>query len=574
MAGGLLRHVRGLALTRDETGRADAELLERFLGRRDEAAFAALVRRHGPMVLGVCRRILRDAHDADDAFQATFLVLVRKAGSLRRRELLGNWLYGVACRTALEAKAAAARRRRKESEVRAMPRPQAVADAAVQDWRPLLDLELRHLPDRYRCPVVLCDLQGCSRKEAARQLGCTEGTLSGRLARARRLLAQRLARHGVTLSAGALATALAGEAAAAGVPGRLVVSTVEAAALVAAGQAAAVATPVAALTEGVLKAMLLTKLKLVTVVLLAVGIAGTGAGVCLHEALAAGQEKAAKPADPAKEKQGDVVNRSSDAGTVKQLDPAAKTITITKTFAILSDGSIRETALSTTGRVLAEPTAMTLKVVLATASGQEAKHQLAPNVRVVIDGRDGKLDELTPEAPVQLTLEDGKVTRIEAVGTTIYQVLEAVDPARRTVTVGVLNDDGTRSEQSRHEVAPDAEVVIDGKKGRLADLAPGMRVRLHLSAIKPVVVRARAEGPNVDAVVRSVDPERRTVTIRLKELGLVVEKLPVAEGAAVQVGGKAATLGELRPGMRVSLRMAAETDRSRVVGIEATPRKE
>src|SRR5205085_5925220 len=114
---------------------------------------AALVRRHGPMVLGVCRRVLRDAHAAEDAFQATFLVLVRKAGSIRRRELLGNWLYGVACRTALEARAAAARRRVKESEVRAMPRPQAVADATDQDWRPLFDLELPHLPDKYRCPI-------------------------------------------------------------------------------------------------------------------------------------------------------------------------------------------------------------------------------------------------------------------------------------------------------------------------------------------------------------------------------------------------------------------------------------
>ena len=178
----------------------DGQILECFITRRDEAAFEALVRRHGPMVLGVCRRILRNTHDAEDAFQATFLVLARKAPSIGQRELVGNWLYGAAYRAALEAKAA--RRRVRERQVSAMPEPEAAAEA--QDWvdlRPVLDQELSRLPDKYRVPVALCDLQGRTRRDVARQLGIPAGTLSGRLATARRVLASRLARVGVALSA-------------------------------------------------------------------------------------------------------------------------------------------------------------------------------------------------------------------------------------------------------------------------------------------------------------------------------------------------------------------------------------
>src|SRR5262249_42961899 len=156
--------LRRAALLRDGGGMTDGQLLECFLTRRDEAAFAALVRRHGPMVLGVCRRMLHNPHDAEDAFQATFPVLGRKAATIARRELLGNWLYGVAYRTALDARAAAARRRVREKQVSEMPEPEASASEDVwRDLRPLLDEELSRLPDKYRVPVVLCDLEGRTR---------------------------------------------------------------------------------------------------------------------------------------------------------------------------------------------------------------------------------------------------------------------------------------------------------------------------------------------------------------------------------------------------------------------------
>ena len=183
-------------------GQTDGQLLARFVAARDEASFASLVRRHGPMVLGVCRRILHDFHDAEDAFQATFLVLARKATTLVVGESLGCWLYEVAYRTALEASTLSARRRSRERPMRDMPHPE-VAPAEAQDWRPLLDRELSRLPEKYRAAVVLCDLQGRPRREAARQLGVPEGTLSSRLATARQMLARRLAGCGVALSGGA-----------------------------------------------------------------------------------------------------------------------------------------------------------------------------------------------------------------------------------------------------------------------------------------------------------------------------------------------------------------------------------
>jgi RNA polymerase sigma factor (sigma-70 family) len=258
----------------------DGEFLDQFLTRHDEAAFEALVRRHGPMVLGVCRRILGDAHDAEDAFQATFLVLVRRAASVVPREQVGNWLYGVAYRTALEARRMSARRRAKEKSMPQPPQPAVAPAEAWDELRPVLDEELNRLPDKYRLPVVLCDLEGRTRRAVARQLEVPDGTLSNRLDAARRMLARRLARRGVTLSAVALAALLPQQATAA-VPPALVSSTVQSAALVGAGQATTLLLPgsVTALVEEVMKPMLWTKSKCLAALVLAVGLAGTGAGL-------------------------------------------------------------------------------------------------------------------------------------------------------------------------------------------------------------------------------------------------------------------------------------------------------
>jgi RNA polymerase sigma factor (sigma-70 family) len=169
----------------------DRQLLERFVQSHDEAAFASLVERHGPMVLSVCQRVLADANDAHDAFQATFLVLVRKADSLSNPDLLAGWLYGVAQRTAQNARVAAARRSRHERQAAAV-RPERAADDSLDDWLPLLEQELLRLPEKYRSPLVLCYLEGKTNGEAARQLGWPIGSMSSRLARGRQILHNRL----------------------------------------------------------------------------------------------------------------------------------------------------------------------------------------------------------------------------------------------------------------------------------------------------------------------------------------------------------------------------------------------
>jgi RNA polymerase sigma factor (sigma-70 family) len=258
MKNGLRKALDQLRSSLEPSGVSDAQLLKRFIAERDEAAFAALVRRHGPMVLGVCRRILHNSHDTDDAFQATFLVLVQKARSVLDRQAVGSWLYTVAFRSALEAKARNSRRHKREAQVKVMPHPE-VAPAEPRDWQPVLDQELNRLPEKYRTPVILCDLEGRPRREIARQLNLAEGTLSSRLSRGRRMLAQKLTRHGITLSGGALAMSLS--QASAGMPPSLVGLTTKSALLVAAGQMTAVSTSISVIMKGATQAMFFAKLK-------------------------------------------------------------------------------------------------------------------------------------------------------------------------------------------------------------------------------------------------------------------------------------------------------------------------
>lgn len=314
----VLRHLQKAALLPSGAGLTDGQLLERFLSQRDEAAFEALVRRHGPMVMGVCKRVIGNLHDAEDAFQASFLVLARKAASVSPREAVGNWLYGVAYRTARRANAVGARRRAHEKQVKDMPQPTTEAPDPLRELEPLLDQELSRLPDKYRLPLVLCELEGRPRKDVARQLKLPEGTLSSRLATARKMLAARLARHGQALSGGLLATLLSQSAVSASVPSALVTSTAKAASVFAAGQVApagVVSAKVVALTKGVLNTMLLTKLKIATAVVLMVGLLGGGASVLAPALWGKGQARAmdATPGEPQVKEQGNPEPREKAA---------------------------------------------------------------------------------------------------------------------------------------------------------------------------------------------------------------------------------------------------------------------
>jgi RNA polymerase sigma factor (sigma-70 family) len=267
---------------------SDAELLEQFVAGRDEtaeAAFAALVERHGVMVLGVCRRVLGNRDEADDAFQATFLVLARKAAAIARREQLASWLHGVARRASLDARARATRRKAMEKRLGAMVPVEPPDQTMASELRTILDEELARLPERHRAAIVLCELEALSRREAAARLGISEGTLSSRLARAKSRLRDRLTRRGFALSAATLAAVLNQEVHAVILPPVLVDSTIRVATLVAAGSSLAgvVSTSVATLSEGVLKAMLLAKLKFAVLGLVTLAVVSTSVGVLAQD---------------------------------------------------------------------------------------------------------------------------------------------------------------------------------------------------------------------------------------------------------------------------------------------------
>jgi RNA polymerase sigma factor (sigma-70 family) len=346
-------------------GVSDGQLLARFAAHRDELAeiaFAVLVHRHGPMVLRVCRQILGDWHTAEDAFQATFLILARKAGSIHQPELLGHWLHGVALRTAREARMRHDRRRRNES-----PREERIGAEPIDETaRPesllvcreefeALHEEVSRLPERYRIPVVLCELEGLTYREAALRLRCPVGTIGVRLRRARERLRVRLTRRGLAPTAGLIGALLGAEADSAEVPSVLVESTVQAATRLAANQAAAtgLVSPLAgALVEAVLRTMTLTPLKVALSLALAVGITATVGWGVAHRASPAllapgpGQPRAADeappPGNPAAPAPGDRLTLPSTMG-------ARLEFAVTVLHALLKSSPKREERISRDG---------------------------------------------------------------------------------------------------------------------------------------------------------------------------------------------------------------------------------
>jgi RNA polymerase sigma factor (sigma-70 family) len=267
----VLRYLCLVGNTQGAANRGDAWLLQQFVAQRDEEAFAAILERHGPLVWSVCRRVLREPADAEDAFQATFLVLVRKARSVRRLDALGAWLHRVALNIARTSRAATAKRQVHERQAAIMSEGTSGDEDLGRDWQPLLHEEVDRLPRKYRAPVILCYFQEMTHDAAARQLGWPIGTVKGRLARARNLLRTRLNRRGLTLASAALAAALAEEAATAMPPALLGTALRVATSAVSGGAVSAV---VVALAKGALQTMTTTKLVLMMLVLSAVGLLG------------------------------------------------------------------------------------------------------------------------------------------------------------------------------------------------------------------------------------------------------------------------------------------------------------
>src|SRR5262245_12821176 len=255
----------------------DGQLVDCFVKHRDEAAFAALVQRHGPMVLGVCRQVVRDETAAEDAFQATFLVLARKAGSLRSGQAVGSWLYQVAHRLALRARTQENQRHQSERQSAMMRQTASLLEPVDHDLGPLLHEEVRRLPEKFQAPVILCYLEGKTAGRAAEQLGWRESVVRGRLFQARALLRTRLARRGIALSAGGLLAALAGPAAA--MTPALAEQTVRAALAFGAGTTAGVSAHALSLAENMVATLTRGRLTFTAFLCLLAGSIGLATGV-------------------------------------------------------------------------------------------------------------------------------------------------------------------------------------------------------------------------------------------------------------------------------------------------------
>jgi RNA polymerase sigma-70 factor (ECF subfamily) len=357
-------------------GLSDGQLLGRFVERREEAIFEAVVRRHGPVVWGVCCRVLRDHHDAEDAFQATFLVLARKAPSVMIGDKLGNWLYRVAYKTAMKAKAGRTKRRMREIQVLHMPEPITVRDDLRDAFAEILDRELSRLPEKYRTPIVLCELRGKSQRDAAAQLGWPIGTVSSRLSRAKSMLAKRLARRNLSASAGTLSVLLAQHAASESMPAKLIGSTATAASLFAAKGAVTaglISAEVGVLTREVLKIMLFSRLKLATAVVLLVS-ATVLAFVPLAVQSEAPVVRNAAVENPSDRPETDVAKPSLPPRALAQIG----------TDLLRTPGNIRSFALSPGGRLVAagDLRAPSPRItIFDVKTGRRVKQLLAPENR-------------------------------------------------------------------------------------------------------------------------------------------------------------------------------------------------
>jgi RNA polymerase sigma factor (sigma-70 family) len=524
--------------------------------------------------------VLNNAHDTDDAFQATFLVLIRKAASLRERQTVGNWLYGVAYHTALKARAIDRKRTAKERQVSDMPPAEARSEHEHQDWKALLDEELSRLPNKYRESIVLCDLQGKSRQEAASELSLPVGTISGRLTTARRLLAKRFQRRGLVFASSMLAGLMSQSAASACVSNSTISSIVNAASQMQAGNAlteGVLSAQVVALAEGVTKAMMFTKIKVVTTILLVVVSVVGGASWYAESALAQKPQPAApkegvKPPKPGREKP---VAASEISGTVLSVDLTQHTVTIQsksfiggKAFEVAKDAKVLLDDASGDkfgfheGKFtdLSEGASVTLKLAgdknqasgiwihapvvqgnvkavdaakstiaiynysKAEPSG-ELVFQVAPNARISIEDGNAKkeknkvdtLADLVAGAQVSLKLSvDRKEVRaIFAQGQTVYGSLKQVNGEKNTLTITAKDGEKT------FEVAKDVQISIDSGKGdkrsqttaKLTDLTVPSLVTLRLSMDQKSVVAVHAEGANINGVIKAVDVQNNSITV-------------------------------------------------------------
>jgi RNA polymerase sigma factor (sigma-70 family) len=492
----LVRKLRTQSLAAEN----DRALLEAFAHNGDEEAFAEIVRRHGPLVLGVCRRILGNVQDAEDAFQATFLVLARKAESVAWRESIKNWLHGVACRIAMKARTKAHKRRQKDITAAAQ-QPTAVTPAeAWNELRPLLDQELQQLPARYREVLILCYLEGKTRDEAAELLGQSPGSVKGCLERGRELLRTRLSKRGLALSA-ALAAGLLSEATASALTPALQSATVNAASQFVFGSA--LSSPAVYLAQGALHAMLIAKIKTIAFAMMFV-FAATGAFWSANQlggdgTAPIGVTQVARGQDVPREQR--EKKKSADFfGLIKAIDLKVGTLTVQS----LRDGDTNDVKFNL------ERTDLKVESMLGQAL---------------------KLDDLMPGLRVHLQLKDQDITSLTVENPTVPAFITSIDADKRTIAA--------RAERmnAEYRVAADAKFTINGKAVRLPQVPLEQRVMLTLTFDKKTVLAVTANKIRQDVPAPregAKDPVRERAPQGIE--GTIIEINPTTSSLSLLTG--------------------------------------
>ncbi len=519
----------------DRAGSTDRTLLEAFAKQRDEASFEELMRRHGTMVFAVCRRFLGNVQDAEDAYQATFLVLARKAGSIPWKDCVKSWLYGVACRVAMKARGRAYRRREREAN-NAAPEVGVAASPAHDALRGELDEAMLALPERYRAVLLLCCIEGKSRDEAADELGWSVGSVKGCLERGREMLRERLARKGIALGT-ALTLGIVGSANAAPSQALAGITLKSAVAFTTGiGGTVAVSAPVSSLALGVLNAMMLAKLK--TSVLgfafaLVAAAVVTVAAVSPDARVAASPENVALAAQDGqpREKKAEPGRRDENA---KKAEPGRRDENAKKAEPGRRDGENGRDPNALRGLIKEIDIKVGTITIQHIGDGKNgdgifniADKALKPTTS---SGKALTLADLTPGTRVILTAKDQDVTAIRVENPVAFSFIANVDIENKIVQLRMEN-------QSRKlPVADDAVINVLGRRVKLAEVPTGERAMLTLSLDKSTIVgidiaRARAKPAGVEGrPVREGERERA---------------IPQAHGTIVEIDAKNQTLNLL-----------------------------
>jgi RNA polymerase sigma factor (sigma-70 family) len=547
MAVAAVRRIRELFDHLRASPHADSELLTRYRLHHDQEAFSSLVRRHGPMVWGVCRRVLRDTHAAEDAFQATFLVLAQKADAVRPPERLGAWLYAVAYRTALKARGRAYRQQRTEryyASENLTPQQLNTDSAELQQF---LDEQLLALPAKYREPLLLCAIRGLNKTQAAEQLGLAEGTVSSRLARARQMLRQRLERRGVMVPAGALTALLSAETLAAAVPSTLSVQTIETA-----NGHSLVSPAVQLLAHEVTRSMTLLKLKSLSAVTLIVALSGSGIGLYTLHA----DEKKTKPA--------------GDKPAVQPEKPGPKPA---KPVAPDGEKPVKPAVRKAGGKVASvDPQANTLMLAIKGDSGiVERLVKVAPEAKIFVNGKEARLADVpknSTAAILMATEKEGELpTAIEVriTGSIVSGIVAKV--SNNTIVL-----EGEKAART-FALATDAKVLVNGQVAKLADVPAGSKATITLTADESAALLVVAGNRAADVEkekpsgktqfggkITAIDAVARTITLASKGQESPAITVKLTANAKILVDGQDAKLDTVPKGAFASFTLVSAKD--------------